>query len=25
MNYELVFLAAGQGKRMNAQKNKMWL
>ncbi|MBC1609717.1 2-C-methyl-D-erythritol 4-phosphate cytidylyltransferase [Listeria welshimeri] len=25
MNYELIFLAAGQGKRMNAQKNKMWL
>ncbi|EAD5716214.1 2-C-methyl-D-erythritol 4-phosphate cytidylyltransferase [Listeria innocua] len=25
MNYELIFLAAGQGKRMNAEKNKMWL
>lgn len=25
MNYELVFLAAGQGKRMNAKQNKMWL
>ncbi|MBC2266208.1 2-C-methyl-D-erythritol 4-phosphate cytidylyltransferase [Listeria sp. FSL L7-0083] len=25
MNYELIFLAAGQGKRMNAKKNKMWL
>ncbi|WP_239256327.1 2-C-methyl-D-erythritol 4-phosphate cytidylyltransferase [Listeria ilorinensis] len=25
MNYELIFLAAGQGKRMQADKNKMWL
>ncbi|MBF2631279.1 2-C-methyl-D-erythritol 4-phosphate cytidylyltransferase [Listeria seeligeri] len=25
MNYELIFLAAGQGKRMNAKQNKMWL
>lgn len=25
MNYELIFLAAGQGKRMNAKRNKMWL
>ncbi|WP_163651655.1 2-C-methyl-D-erythritol 4-phosphate cytidylyltransferase [Listeria sp. PSOL-1] len=25
MNYELIFLVAGQGKRMNAKKNKIWL
>lgn len=25
MHYELVFLAAGQGKRMNVKQNKIWL
>ncbi len=25
MDYELIFLAAGQGKRMNTNQNKMWL